>query len=1093
MRFRHLFPLLALLSLVAVLPASATTYVMVDDADMVDQASAVVDVRIVAVESAPVSGRPSTDYTVEIERLLEGSAPGTSLIVRVPGGIGPDGIGFRAYGMPHFAPGERAILFLAPRGDGTFGLLHLGLGAFHRVESAATPALALRDLEDATEVALPGREPDPRRHMARDFDRFSSWISDRSMGIRRPADYFVEGDVPTGISSLSAKYSLFDVRGFNLRWFEFDSGGRVDWRANQGGQPSLPGGGFNEFRNALQAWNNENRTPINYQYVGETGLRNGLESFDGQNVLLQGDPNNEMPGTFTCGAGGTLAIGGPWFNSDQRLPFKGQMYVPILGADIVMNNGIECLSAGARCYPAYITGVYGHELGHTLAIGHSCGDSGTPSCAGAPTLNDALMRASAHNDCRGARLGSDDIAAARRLYQVSSGSGSRGPAKPSGLTGELATAEVLLDWEDNSTNEVGFRLYRSADGAPFGMIGEVGAEETTFLDDDISPATVYEYRVAAYNARGESSASNTIEVVVPPAVPVNIIGFGLEPIHHDFVVGDTVDFSAHFAGPATHAEWDFGNSDVGFNDEPCSGETFCRSHVFATPGTKTVRVRLTGPFGQVAESDLQLLVEPNPDYATDAEDGFIQWTILGPRGNTGTFRSNVWLHNGGAFPARVSLTYLPRGNEAPPPARTLTIDPSETIFLANVVEKVFGVPSGQGSISIHVEQQATESSPGPRVFAISRSFVELPNKAQGSFGLFVPQQPKGAWTPNAKTATGIIEGDAFISTLLAVNVDDGPGRVEIELFDRDGVPVGDTAIFALGPNVMRFQQTKALFPEVEDRTGPFTARFTSNGIDFLASSTLLETGSEDQIFLAAREPVAEEELILPRVVRSPGQFGVFLTTALSVQNESMVPTDVTFELLERGQANLDPLTANRTVPAGGVLYFEDLIDELFDRETATGALRVRWVNAADVAPRVVALTLSENPQGNTFGMAIDSRSASDAVVDSGVDFGIEQSSRFRSQFGMVNLRAARTDVRLVLRDANGALLAESEIALRPFQHLELNLATIFGDVAAEGENWSVTTEVVSGGPVMPYLANINTSGDVFFVPGEARTGAIEQE
>ena len=1090
MRFRHLLPLLAVLSLVAVLPAAATTYVMVDDADMIDQASAVVDARIVAVERAPVSGRPSTDYTVEIERLLEGSAPGTTLIVRVPGGIGPDGIGFRAYGVPHFAPGERTILFLAPRGDGTFGLLHLGLGAFHRIESAATPALAVRDLEEATEVALPGREPDPRRHMARDFDRFASWISDRSVGVERPADYFVEGDVPTGIASLSAKYSLFEVRGFNMRWFEFDNGGSVEWRANQRGQGNVPGGGFNEFRNAMQAWNNDSRTPVDYRYVGETTLRNGLENFDNQNVLLQGDPNDEMPGTFTCGAGGTLAIGGPWFNSDTRLPFKGQMYVPILGADIVVNDGIECLSAGARCYPAYITGVYAHELGHTLAIGHSCGDSGTPSCSESPVLNDALMRASAHNDCRGARLGSDDIAAVRRLYQVSSGSGSRGPSRPTGLTGELGTAEILLSWEDNSENEVGFRLYRSADGAPFGMIAEVGADETTFLDDEISPATVYEYRASAYNARGESSASNTIEVVVPPAVPVSV-GLSLSS-GQQATVGEPIDFLALFGGPATEAEWDFGAGDVGYNGEPCSADTFCRSHVFDTPGTRTVTVRLVGPFGQVAQDTMQVDVVDAP-YATDTEDGFLQWTILGPRGNTGTFRSNVWLHNAGAFPARVSLTYLPRGNEGPPPAKTLTIDPAETIFLPNVVEKVFDVASGQGSLSLHVEQEATDDQPGPRVFAISRSFVELPNKALGSFGLFVPQQTKGAWTPNAKTATGIIEGDAFISTLLAVNVDDGPGRVEIELFDRDGMPVGDPALFALGPKVMRFQQTKALFPEVENRTGPFTARFTSNGIDFLASSTLLETGSEDQIFLPAREPVAEEELIVPRVVRSPGQFGVFLTTALSVQNDSTVPTDVTFELLERGQANLDPLTATRTVPAGGVLYLPDVIDELFDRETATGALRVLWTNAADVAPRIVALTLSENPQGDTFGMAIDSRSVSDAVVDSGVDFGIEQSSLFRSQYGVVNLLPARTELHLVLRDANGTLLSEADVALRPRQHLELNLAAIFGDVALEGENWSVTTEVVSGGPVMPYLANINTSGDVFFVPGEPRTGAIVEE
>ncbi|HSL83786.1 MAG TPA: hypothetical protein VLF66_13505, partial [Thermoanaerobaculia bacterium] len=433
------------------------------------------------------------------------------------------------------------------------------------------------------------------------------------------------------------------------------------------------------------------------------------------------------------------------------------------------------------------------------------------------------------------------------------------------------------------------------------------------------------------------------------------------------------------------------------------------------------------------------------------------------------------------------LSYLPRGLEEPPAPRTLTLAPAESVFLPNVLEKVFGVSAGQGSLALTARHEDLGDGP-PRVFAASRSFVELANRAQGSFGQLVPQQGENGWTAADKVATGILQGDGFLSTLLAVNVDDRGGRVDVELTDRHGDPVGDPVPFALGPGVMRFRPTGDVFPGVEEREGPFTARFRSNGIRFLASSTLLEVGSEDQIFLPALEPAEADAILLPRVVRSPGQFGVFLTTRVSVLNTSAVPTQVTFQLLLRGQNNSSPVEATRTVPAGGVLFLEDVIQDLFDLETATGALQVLWDNAQGVAPQVVALTLSESPQGDRFGMAVQGRPLDDVVTDTGVDFGIEQSELFRSQYGAVNLEDGRTELALTLRDANGAVLGETTLVLRARQHLELNLTTLFGDAAAKGRNWSVTTRVVSGGPVTTYLANINTSGDVFFVPGKARGG-----
>src|SRR5688500_14004053 len=157
-----------------------------------------------------------------------------------------------------------------------------------------------------------------------------------------------------------------------MRWFDFDGGGSVAWRAHQIGQQGLAGGGFAEFQAALAAWNDDPGTNIDYSYAGTTTDTSGLVQYDDLNAILFNDPNGELP-SFSCSAGGVLAYGGPWYFPNTT-PHLGNLYHRIANADVVINNGLTCFFQDSPNASAAAAELFAHELGHTLGINHPCGD-----------------------------------------------------------------------------------------------------------------------------------------------------------------------------------------------------------------------------------------------------------------------------------------------------------------------------------------------------------------------------------------------------------------------------------------------------------------------------------------------------------------------------------------------------------------------------------------------------------------------------------------------------------------------------------------------------------------------------------------------
>ena len=104
------------------------------------------------------------------------------------------------------------------------------------------------------------------------------------------------------------------------------------------------------------------------------------------------------------------------------------------------------------------------------------------------------------------------------LACAGTGGGGVVPTAPSNLQATvLSTTEIDLDWQDNSNNETGFVIQGRTAGQPFEDLGAVGPHNGTGAAGatitNLTPGTIYTFRVRARNASGDSPYSNEVTAV----------------------------------------------------------------------------------------------------------------------------------------------------------------------------------------------------------------------------------------------------------------------------------------------------------------------------------------------------------------------------------------------------------------------------------------------------------------------------------------------------------------------------------------------------------------------------------------------------
>ncbi|HYO10793.1 MAG TPA: fibronectin type III domain-containing protein, partial [Tepidisphaeraceae bacterium] len=93
------------------------------------------------------------------------------------------------------------------------------------------------------------------------------------------------------------------------------------------------------------------------------------------------------------------------------------------------------------------------------------------------------------------------------------------PAAPSDLTAAASSSSSInLSWQDNSTNEAGFKVERSSNGgSTWTQAATVGPNVKAYAASGLTASTTYQFRVRGYNLAGDSGYSNAATVTTEAA------------------------------------------------------------------------------------------------------------------------------------------------------------------------------------------------------------------------------------------------------------------------------------------------------------------------------------------------------------------------------------------------------------------------------------------------------------------------------------------------------------------------------------------------------------------------------------------------
>ncbi|HET8798242.1 MAG TPA: hypothetical protein VFO89_11175, partial [Thermoanaerobaculia bacterium] len=306
------------------------TFVVPPDEWLIDDSPVIVSGTVVDAHPRLSAGQDiETVFRVAVDEVLKGQlASGDLEVVEWGGRIGERWT--LVPGAPRYESGKRYVIFLYPKANGEWTTQNLTLGRFEFVSSPRGEML-VRDAEEVRGWDIHGNVA---QEVERSADGFLAFIRNRARGILGDPDYAIGGTLVP--APQTRRVQTTDFAGYDFA----DA-------ANVG----------------VARWNDDGDSNVNFSISGSPATGNGKNAGDGEDRIIEEDPNDIIAGAFT--GSGTVAVA--YLSSAGTHSFEGKTYLSIAGADIVTQNGFKTNGSSQSVFRTAMA----HEVGHTLGFRHS--------------------------------------------------------------------------------------------------------------------------------------------------------------------------------------------------------------------------------------------------------------------------------------------------------------------------------------------------------------------------------------------------------------------------------------------------------------------------------------------------------------------------------------------------------------------------------------------------------------------------------------------------------------------------------------------------------------------------------------------------